>query len=363
MLKKSRYFVIFSAIAFAIGLFVPVSVTAQKANVIELSYGTPYIQDHVFSKTDIKWMNKIEKETNGKVKFKPFWGGQLIGGRAEAIDEIAKGVADVGFISPGQSRTGYDLAKASLVFFAIAPLKDSPKIFKAVLKKFPEIEQEYKGLKVMCWSAGLKYDLLTRKPVRTLADMKGMRLKTLGEIVNVLKDLGVEGVASPMPELYMNMQKGIIDGGFVPYSTLKDFKFAEVAKYVTNIDFNRAHLGGRVMSLTTYNKLPADVKKVIDRNIEWYGDEADKDCMLNEQGGVDYGKQNSVEFIDLPKADKAKFDEMVYQEGLIVAKKLDDKGLPGTKILNEIKRLVAATAAPAAKATPKAAPKAGAVKK
>jgi len=36
---------------------------------------------------------------------------------------------------------------------------------------------------------------------------------------------------------------------------------------------------------------------------------------------MDYGKKNGVEFIDLPKADKAKFDEMIYQEGIKIAKK------------------------------------------
>jgi TRAP-type C4-dicarboxylate transport system substrate-binding protein len=96
------------------------------------------------------------------------------------------------------------------------------------------------------------------------------------------------------------------------------------------------------MSLTTYNKLPADIKKVIDQNVEWYGDEADKDCMLNEQGGVEFGKQHGVEFIELARADKTKFDEMVYQEALIIAKRMDEKGLPGTKILEEIKRLSSA---------------------
>jgi TRAP-type transport system periplasmic protein len=356
---KSRYFVVLIAIAFLIALFIPNTVKAQT---VELSYGTPYIQDHVFSKTDIKWMDKVEKDSKGRIKFKPFWGGQVIGPRPEAIDELVKGVADVAQISPAQAKTGYDIAKASLVFFAIVPLKDSPKVFKAVRKKFPEIDAEYKGLKPV-FSAGLKYDLIARKPIRTLNDFKGLRVKTLGEIVNVLKDLGMEGIASPMSEVYMNVQKGVLDGAFVPYSTLKDFKFAEVTKYMTNIDFNRAHMGNRAICLASYNKLPADLKKVIDNSLEWWGDEADKDVVANEMGGMDYGKKNGVEFIDLPKADKAKFEDLVYQEGVKIAKKLDEKGLPGTKILNEVKlQLDSLGAAPKA-APKKAAPKAGAAKK
>ena len=94
-----------------------------QGKVLELTYGSPYGPDHTFSRSDKKWMAKIEKETNGQVKFKPFWGGAIIGGSADAIDEVIKGVADVGFISPGQSRTGYDIAKANFLFFSGAPLE------------------------------------------------------------------------------------------------------------------------------------------------------------------------------------------------------------------------------------------------
>ena len=95
--------------------------TMAQGKVFELTYGSPYGPDHTFSRSDKKWMAKIEKETNGQVKFKPFWGGAIIGGSADAIDEVIKGVADVGFISPGQSRTGYDIAKANFLFFSRRP--------------------------------------------------------------------------------------------------------------------------------------------------------------------------------------------------------------------------------------------------
>jgi len=336
-----RWGVLFLMAVLVLALVVPGRTMAQ-GKVFELTYGSPYGPDHTFSRTDKKWMAKIEKETNGQVKFKPFWGGAIIGPTADAIDEVIKGVADVGFISPGQSRTGYDIAKASFLFFSGAPLDEGYRIFMEILKKYPVIEQEYKNLKVMGWSSGLEYNLLTRKPVRKLSDMRGMRLKTLGEIVTVLRDLGVEGMASPMSEVYVSMQKGILDGGFVTYSTLKTLRFAEVAKYMTQLHLYRPHTGSRVMGLTAWNKLPPDIQKVIQNNVGWFSVEADKDVDQDEQEGVEFGKKSGVEFIDLPKEDLTKFYGFVQEEAVKVAKSIDGKGLPGTAILNDAQRLIKA---------------------
>lgn len=343
-MKKRNYALSIGITLLLISLVLPYHAMAQQPKAIELSYGTPYGPDHTFSRSDKKWFAKIEKETNGRVTFKPFWGGAVIGARAEAIDEVAKGVADIGFISPGQARTGYDIAKANFLFFTGADLHNGYKIFTDVVKQFPEIEQEYKGLKVMSWSSGTQYDLFSRKPVRKLAEVKGMRIKTLGEIVNVLKDLGVEGMASPMSEVYLSMQKGILDGAFVTYSTLQTLRFAEVGKYYTILNLYRAHTGSRVMSLNTWNKLPPDIQKVFQDNIAWFSQDADKDVMQDDLDGKEFGQKNGVEFINLPKEDLAKFYELIVAEGKEAAKKIDEKGLPATKILTEAQRLIKAAA-------------------
>jgi TRAP-type C4-dicarboxylate transport system substrate-binding protein len=342
-MKRIRSTVVVLAAILFVAFAMPAGVMAQQ-KVIELTYGTPYNVDHTFSKTDQKWFAKIEKETNGRVKFKPFWGGAIIGGGGGAIDELAKGVADVAFISPGQAKTGFDLAKASFVFFTGATVKNGRKIFTETAKKFPEFDKEYtsKGIKPICYSSGTDYQLLSKKPVRRLADFKGLRSKTLGEIVDVLKELGMEGMASPMPEVYMNMQKGVLDAAFVTYETLQAFRFVEVGKYMTVMDLYRPHMSGRAMNLNSYNKLPPDIQKIIDNSIEWYGNEADNDVIKGDIAGKEYGAKNGMEYINLPKEDMDKFYELVARDAVKEAKKLDEKGIQATKIYTEIQRLIKA---------------------
>jgi TRAP-type C4-dicarboxylate transport system substrate-binding protein len=134
---RMRTLVIFAVVAFVVALVLPGRTMAQQGKVIELTYGSPYGPDHTFSKTDKRWIAKIEKETNGRVKIKPFWGGAIIGGGSDAMDEVVKGVADIGFVSPGQARSGYEFAKANFLFFSNASIANVRPIFMEVLKKFP----------------------------------------------------------------------------------------------------------------------------------------------------------------------------------------------------------------------------------
>ena len=159
----------------------------------------------------------------------------------------------------------------------------------------------------------------------------------------MLRDLGVEGMASPMSEVYVSMQKGILDGGFVTFSTLKTMRLAEVAKYMTLLNLYRPHTGLRVMGQTTWKKLPPDIQKVFENNVGWYSSEADKDVGQDEQEGKDFGQKNGVEFITLPKEDLAKFHGLIQEDAVKAAKNIDSKGLPGTAILTEAQRLIKAS--------------------
>ncbi|HVN96106.1 MAG TPA: TRAP transporter substrate-binding protein DctP [Syntrophorhabdaceae bacterium] len=319
-------------------LMIPCHVMAQQAKVIELTYGTPYAADHAFSLTDQKWIAKIEKETNGRVKIKPYWGGAIIGGR-DAVEELTQGAVDMAFINPATSKSGFLIHKASYLFFYGANQTVGARVFKELLKKFPEIEGEYKGMKVLCWG-GSTHQLITRKPVRRIADLKGMRLKSLGDMAGVLKELGVEGISLSNAEVYVALQKGIIDGLLSPAETLEVLKLSEVAKYVTLINLYKTHSGMRAMNLAKWNSLPPDIKQVFERNIDWYGQEADDSQLKGNQHAMEDGKKLGVEFITLPKDELDKFYAPMKAEAIKEAQALDAKGLPGTKILSEAQRLI-----------------------
>ena len=75
--------------------------------------------------------------------------------------------------------------------------------------------------KILQYTEGMDYRLFSKKPVRTLEDLKGMKIKAMGAYANWVKALGGEGVPVPMSEAYLDLQKGILDGVLSPYELYK----------------------------------------------------------------------------------------------------------------------------------------------
>ncbi|HEX2967271.1 MAG TPA: TRAP transporter substrate-binding protein DctP, partial [Syntrophorhabdaceae bacterium] len=278
-------------------------------------------------------------ETNGRVKFKPFWGGALMGGK-DTISEVVKGVVDIGFILPGSERTGFDIAQALGLFMYGADQKVGRRVFLELLKKYPEMAAEYKTVKVLAWTGGTNYQIIARKPVNKLDDLKGMRVRATGDMLTIMKNLGAEGVSPATSEVYMSLQKGILDAGLLPLESLKTFRFAEVAKFCSLLGFYKVHVGSRAMNLSTWNKLPDDIKKIFENNIEFWGLETDKMFEKLDDEAIDYAKNIGVKFTSLSKEDVAKFNNLVKALAQQEEKKLDAKGLPGSKIHKEAQLLI-----------------------
>jgi TRAP-type transport system periplasmic protein len=330
---------VFMAVAFIV-FAAPHGALAQQTKPLELTFGTPYTAEMPVQQPNIDWMKKIEKDTQGKVKFKPFWAGTVISAM-EGHEELAQGAADVGEIGIIFARSGYQLAKGTFLFVYGAPNQQAVKRASEALRaKFPVIEQEYKGLKPMAWSSNAPTQLITRKPVRKLSDLKGMRIRTLGDYAKVFAALGAEPVQMPASEVYVGLQKGIIDGIMMPGIAFDSFHVQEVAKYVTMINVLQPYTAQRAMNISSFNKLPPDIKKIFEQSISWWSTECDAAVNRISETGMEMAKKAGVEFIALSKDDMNKFNDEIKVEALKSAKDLDAKGLPGTQIFNETRKLI-----------------------
>jgi len=341
MKQIGRLTVLFLGLALLVATMPGYKAYAQD-KVIELRYASQNPPNHPYSIADQNWIAKIEKETNGRVKIKPYWGGTLISSR-EAMSELSKGVADIAFVYPIYEKSGVDLSKALLGYFkgTQSPAANA-KIFWELYDKFPELRKEYEKVKPLVVNASTATPLMTTaKPVKTLADIRGMRIKAVAEVVSPLKDFGGEGVVIPMVETYEQLQKGIIKGVFAPHETYKSMKFAEVIKYETvNFTVPRGPYVSRAMNLDSWKKLPPDIQKIIEASKDWWFQENAKELDKQEEAGEELAKKAGVQFVQMDPADVAKFDDAYEKDNIKAAQELDKKGFPATKFYNEARRLV-----------------------
>jgi len=310
--------------------------------VIELKFASPFSPDHTFSKIDKLWFEKIEKETGGKVKFKPYWGGTLIS-VGSAVDEVAMGAADVAHAAVHLEKAGFEFAKAAILFFSYAEPESAYKGFKELLKRYPQIEKEYtdRGVKVVAWTSTLQYQLITKKPVKKLDDLKGMRIRALGDMMYVLNSFGAEAIALPISEMYEALSKGIIQGVYLPVESLKTMRVAEVAKFCTMINVGQGPNASRLFNLKKFNSLPPEIRKVIENNIDYWTLESIKAFRESDKIGMEYGKQQGVEFIELSKEERDKLIDAI--ERIVIEQKikeLENKGIPARRIYEDGKILM-----------------------
>jgi TRAP-type transport system periplasmic protein len=319
-----------------------VSGCSKETTKIELKYGSLVSPPHIRAQVDQMWIDRMNELTKGQLVITPFWGATLIS-NTEALDEISKGVADLGYIEPGSSKTGCDIHKGVQGFyFGISDLNKKLDVYMGMIKDIPQAETEISDLvKVLGRHPGSNYQLVSTKPVRSIADFKGLKVKAVGSFQNVFKALGGEGINMPMGEAYMGLEKGTIDALCGPYETLKSWNFGEIAKYVINVNLNGTPVVARVMNLDVWNKLPKNIQKIIDNNVDWYTDEQIKLENQANQDGYNLGKTQGVEYIDLPPAEWDKFTAVVEQVMLAEAAKLDAKGLPGTQVYDKVRELAA----------------------
>jgi TRAP-type C4-dicarboxylate transport system substrate-binding protein len=129
--------------------------------------------------------------------------------------------------------------------------------------KFKPKEWDGYHLIVFCTSPVNVLQTLS-KPVKTLEDLKGMKIRGTGRIGDIAKALGAVPMPIEIVDTYEALRRGVVEGNFGPLEQLKGFKIGEIEKYVTA----SWHIGSvfsfyLVMNKAKWNSLPADVQKTI----------------------------------------------------------------------------------------------------
>lgn len=309
---------------------------------IVLSYGTPYSPNHPFSRADATWMKFVHDRTNGRVRIQPYWGGALLSSD-QSIVEIRHGVADVGLITPIYARGGAHLIRTQSGFYGGArTIPEQLAIYRCLESREPEFAAEMKGLVVLAVQGGSLPGIVTRdRPVRTLADLRGMRIRAPTELLSVLQELGADPVNMPMGEVYSAMAKGVLDGVIAPADTLRALHFAEIAKYFTTLEVPRGAYPARAMSATRWATLPEDVRAVLrDSEAAWEA-ALEHEIVHALQAGIDFGRKSGVTFVSVTPEEQRSFDALYDSEGLKNAKAATALGVDAETTFRRARALAA----------------------
>lgn len=294
----------------------------------------------------LKWMAQaLEKRSGGAMKIKFTWGGALLGAKNSAKG-LGAGVADMASIvavyNPGQLVV-YEVVDALMLDDEYATLRAAYDLMttnKAALDEFKK-----KGIRYFSNYTTGPTQLLSREPIRSLADLKGKKIRATGGFVRAMNAAGATTVSLPQPKVYEALSSKTIDGTTNYWYVIRGYKQYEVAGYATELNLGQVAAFGIALNAKSYDSLSAKEKGWVDSMGKDFIMHMAKVMVTSReetkaelQKGID-GKK--LELIQAPAAMKAALAKEAAKDVEKWLAKAKKKNLDGQAILADFKKVYA----------------------
>ncbi len=278
------------------------------------------------------WVKQIEEATKGRVKIEVFPSQTLVKG-PDMWRQVRAGVVDIGWCFHGYWADQTPLADViSLPFLPTKTSEQASTVLWQLYEKFPAIQKEFSDVvPLLLYTTSPYFILTTKKPVKTMEDMKGLKIRIPGgPPTEMIKALGAVPAPIPMPDMYQALDKGVVDGMGVPWEAVQGFRLYEVAKYYTMVSTVTPYFS-LCANKQKWTSLPKDVRDAImgvsgEKGAKFWGknffDTAEADALAKIKAG-----NYAMERYEMPAAEVARWQktagEPLWEEWV---KKMEAKG-------------------------------------
>ncbi len=277
-LRQLRRFAACSAcFALFAGSFLPAN-----RKVTKLAFSGALPAHDKLSMTLDEWCRDLNRRSGGRVDA-TFYPGGILTPATQMFDSVTTGIADIGFaptgITPGRFPLTEVMEEPLGIENAVTMTRLSNDFYRVLRPK------EFENVKVLFFLSASPGMLHTKKPVRRLEDLAGMKIRCLGgNAAKVLKALGAVPIIIPTGDTYDALRKGIVNGVIAAWDSLETLKWGEILHYTTVNRYASVGAPGYVvMNKDVWNRLPLDLQQTIDgmsseyaEKLSWLWDEKDR---------------------------------------------------------------------------------------
>jgi len=212
----------------------------------------------------LEWLGEeLTKRTNGRVTLEVMGLPELGLTGFEMVRVLRAGLVDIADVLPGYVSGDLPLLEGADIAGLFREYETYEPAFNAWLKVLKANEEKMGGVFIGA-HAWAKQILFSRKPIRDLSDLKGMKVRIwFTSLADYMKALGAEPVTIPFAEVYTALERGTIDGVVTGTDAGFNIKLYEVSKYLVDIGVG-PKMTAVVVSKKTWDKLPPDIRKVFE---------------------------------------------------------------------------------------------------
>jgi TRAP-type C4-dicarboxylate transport system substrate-binding protein len=292
------------------------------------------------------WCDNIAKDSKNRLQCQIYPAMQLGGTPPQLFDQARDGVADVVWTLPGYTAGRFPKMEVFELPFMMTNAEATSRAAWDYYEKFAK--EEFKDVKVLAMHVHGPGNIFTsKKQIKTMADIKGLKLRGPTRLTTkLLGSMGATPVGMPVPAVPDALSKGVIDGAVIPYEVAQVLKIDELARYTAETDRSENALYTTVfvvpMNQKKYDSLPADLKKVIDKNS---GRELSATLGKLQAGNDVPGKAKMVAgghtITIIPKSELDNWKRASAGLSLEWISDMDKKGFNGSDLVHEAQGLIA----------------------
>ncbi len=292
------------------------------------------------------WMDKVEKESGGRIKFEAYPAMQLGGTPVQLYDQARDGVVDIIWTLPGNNAGRFPRIEVFELPFMMNNAEATSKAYwEYVQTQAPDEFKETHVIALQVHGPGVMHT--ANKQIKSAADLKGLKMRgPTRQVTKMLAAVGATPVGMPLPGIPDALSKGTIDGCVIPWEVVPSVKVHELTKFHSEFPSTGPALYTTTfvmaMNKPKYESLAPDLKKVIDANSglatsAWLGKTQQGNDPIGRKSASDrnntlysFTPEQTQEFIRLSSAID---DEW--------ASDMDKRGFKGKALLDSAKALIA----------------------
>jgi TRAP-type C4-dicarboxylate transport system substrate-binding protein len=335
-IRVSKYLALCAALVVAA---IPGTATADEVRVLKFAQFAPPTSDLAPLYRDVA--EDYAKSSGGTLKLEMHWGSSM-GPTPRLYHLVRDGVADMSFYHPALTPDLFPLHQVLHTSYLVPNPMVGARVAMSLVPKY--LEKEHKGVKILSFLATDPDWLYTsKKPVRTLADLRGLRIRVASRSAGkLLAQAGAVPVNIPPTEMAEALQRGTIDGIITSAAGLHQFRLGELLKY-------RSPLIGGVntfpwaINQKVYDELTPKHRTIVDRRSGM--SETIKTAQIwmtaRETYWADYLKSSKIEDVEISPELDQRMRQLAAQETEELLQSLESKGLPARSFYAEAKALAA----------------------
>lgn len=328
--------------ALAAALSMGLSATAALADTVTLRMSTWLPPQHHHTAVTLpRWIAAVEEASGGtlKIKIDP----APIAKPPGQYDVVRDGAADMSYHVVAYTPGPFEILRGAELPFLSPNAEVGSQAAYDWYDRNIGFDKEFKDVKVVTMFVHGPGAVHSKKPIKTLEDLEGVKLRVGGGGVRMSEALGATPVALPAPAAYEAIQKGVADGAMFPYESIAGFRLGELLDYHLEIPgglyttpfaimMNRAKYDGLS---DAHKQVLADVGGVNGAKILGQGwDEADA---VGRQAALDQGGT----ITKLDDAELARWAAKIEFMNDAWIEKANGVGLDGAALLEDLKATIA----------------------